>query len=179
MYSDDDMEDSGILPQPIENTPADLQLKTKDELMAQLQTILDKGNTKEAESELIDCVQRNRRLMLDVATATFIKKPSNSKLLDSINTLLAGMEKTIRENRKEKLKDRELEDNKANFGTFINALNEVTSGKLKLPTYAGMALVLDPLKPLTELSIDEQINEGELDQGRTEIDIAEIEATFD
>ncbi|UOX39485.1 hypothetical protein [Aeromonas phage ZPAH34] len=178
MY-EDDMEDSGILPNPVENSPADIALKEKEELMINLQTILNKGSSKETESELLNCIQKNRKLMLDVATATFIKKPNNSKLLDSINTLLAGLEKSVRDDRKEKLKDRELEDNKTSFASLVNALKEVSAGKLTLPSYDGLAMILDPLKPITELDEEEQIKEEEKEQGRQEIDVAEIEGSFD
>lgn len=164
--------------------PSDDKLKTvkdKDELIASLNAILKGPMGKEEESNLIKMVQRQRTLMLDIATQTFISKPNNPKLLDSINTLLAGLEKTIRDDRKERLRDRELEDNKANFATFVNALNEVTAGKLTIPNYGNMAIVLDPMAPMLGLSDDpdDGIKHDELHQGRQIVNTKEIEASFE
>lgn len=178
MY-DDEMEDSGILPNPVEDSPLDKKLKEKDVLLGDLQKILNKGNDKETESELLNAIQQHRRLLLDVAMETFMKKPGNSKLMDSINTLLGQMDKKVRDDRKEKLKDRELEDNKATFGMFVSALNEIAAGKLTLPNYGDQALILDPMKTFYELGRNEEIRDGELEQGRTELDLAEIESTLE
>ncbi|QEP52264.1 hypothetical protein D9_0057 [Aeromonas phage D9] len=174
-----DEEDSGILPQPVEGTKADKSIKKKDEFIAEINRILNKTDDKrQAESELVSMLTKQRALLLDVAMETYISKPSNCKLLDSINTLTGLLEKTIRDERKERAKEKEAEDNRANFATFVNALNEVAAGKLVLPNYGDRAMILDPLKPIKELSFDERIKEGEIDQGVQEIDISEIEATF-
>lgn len=178
MY-DHDTEDSGILPKPVEDSPLDKKLKEKDAMLLNLQNILNKGGSKEVESELLDAVQQHRRLLLDVAMDTFMKKPSNSKLMDSINTLLGQMDKKIRDDRKEKLKDRELEDNKANFSMFVSAINEVASGKLKLPDYGSRAMILDPLQTFHQLGRGEEIRDGELDQGMMELNLEEIESTLE
>lgn len=174
-----DEEDSGILPAPVQGTKADFSLKKKDDFIAEINAILAKPDSKESENELIKMLTNQRTLLLDVAMHTYISKPSNCKLLDSINTLIGQLEKTVRDDRKERLKDRELEDNRANFSTFVSALNEITAGKLVLPNYGDQAFILDPLKPIHELSYDERIKEGETTQGRMEIDADEIEASFD
>lgn len=163
--------------------PSDGKLKTvsdKDALIAEINRILKGPQSKDAESELITMIQKQRTLMLDIATQTFISKPNNPKLLDSINTLLAGLERTVRDDRKERLKDRELEDNKANFATFVHALNEVAAGKLIIPNYGNQAFVLDPLAPIVIIEDpDEMINQDELYQGHQIVNSKEIEETFD
>lgn len=175
-----DEEDSGQLPAPVEGTKSDFSLKKKDEFIAEINAILNRDNVDKHknESDLIKMLTNQRTLLLDVAMHTYISKPSNCKLLDSINTLTSLIERTARDDRKERAKEKEQEDNRANFATFVSALNEVANGKLILPTYGDRALVLDPLKPIHTLSLDEQIKEGELDMGVLPIDIAEIEATF-
>lgn len=156
------------------------QEKDKDALIANIQSILNKPNSIESENELITLVQQQRRLMLDIATATFIKKPNNPKLLDSINTILSQIEKTVRDDRKEKLKNRELEDNKANFASFVNALNEVANGKITLPTYSGINIAADWDKPLIDLSDpDLAISDEELYMGRQDVDPKKIAESFD
>ena len=178
MYDAYDDEDSGILPAPVAGSPQDQKIKQKDELMSQLQAALNKDNSKEAENELLNIVQKNRQILLDVATNTFLSKPNNPKLLDAINSLMGALEKSVRDDRKERLKDRELEDNKAKFANFVNALNEISAGKLVLPTYGDMALVLDPMQPLVELDKQNAIKDGELEQGRIMLDPKEIEASL-
>lgn len=155
--------------------------KDKDELIAQIQAVLDAGHSVENENSLIGLMQSQRRLLLDIATQTFINKPNNPKLLDSINTILAQMEKTVRDNRKERLKDRELEDNKANFATFVNALNEISAGRIKMPDYGDMAIVLDPLAPVIQFDDDpdNEIKDEEFVQGRQILDSNQIKESFE
>lgn len=175
MYDHDDE----IHPAP----PSDDKLKTvqdKDAMIAAMNAILKGPQSKQSEDELVGMVSRQRTLLLDIATQTFINKPNNPKLLDSINTILAQLEKTVRDDRKERMKDRELEDNRANFATFVNALNEVSAGKLVIPTYGSQAFVLDPMAPIIRIEDpDDEIKEDELFQGRQMVNSKEIEATFD
>ena len=178
MY-DDEMEDSGILPPPVEGTKNDLLIKDKDVLIANINAILKKDPSKESENELISLVQKQRTLLLDIATQTYISKPGNCKLLDSINTLIGQLEKSVRDDRKEALKNRELESNKANFASFVNALNEVAAGELEIPNYGDMGIILDPLKPVTQLSSESQIKSEELDQGLIIVDSKQIEESFE
>lgn len=167
---------------PVKSDNRLVQEKQKDELIAQIQKILSGGHSTEGEHTLLNIVQKQRGLILDIATQTFISKPNNPKLLDSINTILAQMEKSVRDDRKERLKDRELEDNKANFATFVNALNEVTAGRLVLPTFESVPLALDPFKGRSVFEPDdpdEEISEEEKFQGRQILDSKKIEESFE
>lgn len=170
--------DDEIHPAP----PSDDKLKTvkdKDALIAEINKLLRGPQDKEAESELIKTVQKQRNLLLDIATQTFINKPNNPKLLDSINTILAQIEKTVRDDRKEKMKDKELEDNRANFATFVNALTEISAGKVVMPTYGSGSFVLDPMAPIIIIEDpDDEIKPEEIAQGHMTIDTKEIEASF-
>ncbi|EBY9763896.1 hypothetical protein D5W64_12355 [Salmonella enterica subsp. enterica serovar Saintpaul] len=171
--------DDEIHPAP----PSDDKLKTvqdKDALIAEINKLLRGPQDKESESELIRTVQKQRNLLLDIATQTFINKPNNPKLLDSINTILAQIEKTVRDDRKEKLKDKELEDNRANFATFVNALTEISAGKVVMPTYGNGSFVLDPMAPIVIIDDpDDEIKPEEITQGHMTIDTKAIEASFD
>lgn len=178
MY-DDEMEDSGILPPPVEGTKSDVMLKDKDVLISNINAILKKDQNSETENELINLVQKQRTLLLDIATQTYISKPSNCKLLDSINTLIGQLEKSVRDDRKEKAKAKEMEDNKTSFAAFVNALNEVANGKLVIPNYGDMGIILDPLKPVTQLDSETMIKAEELAQGLIVVDSKEIEESFD
>lgn len=178
MY-DDEMEDSGILPPPVEGTKSDVMLKDKDVLISNINAILKKDQNAETENELINLVQKQRTLLLDIATQTYISKPSNCKLLDSINTLIGQLEKSVRDSRKEVQKAKEMEDNKTSFAAFVNALNEVANGKLVIPNYGDMGIILDPLKPVTQLNPETQIKPEELDQGLIIVDSKQIEESFE
>lgn len=178
MY-DNEMEDSGILPPPVEGTKNDAMLKDKDVLISNINAILKKDQNSETENELINLVQKQRTLLLDIATQTYISKPSNCKLLDSINTLIGQLEKSVRDNRKELQKAKEMEDNKTSFAAFVNALNEVANGKLVIPNYGDMGIILDPLKPVTQLDSETMIKAEELAQGLIVVDSKEIEESFD
>lgn len=178
MY-DDEMEDSGILPPPVEGTKSDVMLKDKDVLISNINAILKKDQNTETENELINLVQKQRTLLLDIATQTYISKPSNCKLLDSINTLIGQLEKSVRDSRKEVQKAKEMEDNKTSFAAFVNALNEVANGKLVIPNYGDMGIILDPLKPVTQLNSETQIKPEELDQGLIIVDSKQIEESFE
>lgn len=173
------MEDSGILPPPVEGTKSDVMLKDKDVLISNINAILKKDQNSETENELINLVQKQRTLLLDIATQTYISKPSNCKLLDSINTLIGQLEKSVRDDKKEKARAKEMEDNKTSFAAFVNALNEVANGKLVIPNYGDMGIILDPLKPVTQLDSETMIKAEELAQGLIVVDSKEIEESFD
>lgn len=157
------------------------QEKEKEELINKIQTILNGGHSIENENNLINVVQKQRKLLLDIATKTFISKPNNPKLMDSINTVLAQMEKSVRDDRKERLKDKELEDNKANFATFANALKEISAGKIKMPTFEDVPLNFNPLGDdfFVPLDLDDAIKPEELVKGRQILDSKKIEESFE
>lgn len=159
------------------------QEKEKDQLIADIQLILNSDHSVENEKSLLNIVQKQRKLILDIATQTFINKPNNPKLMDSINTLLGQIEKSVRDDRKERLRDKELEDNKANFATFVNALNEVTAGRLVMPTFSSIPMSLDPFGETGRLfetdNPDEEITEEEMKQGRQILDSKKIEEAFE
>lgn len=159
-----------------------VQEKEKEALINEIQLILNAGHSIDNEKSLLNIVQKQRKLILDIATTTFLNKPNNPKLMDSINTLLGQMEKSVRDDRKERLRDRELEDNKANFATFVNALNEVSAGRLVMPTFAEFQMPLDPFaehKLFKTDNPDEEISEEEKFQGRQILDSKKIEEAFE
>ncbi|QZA70729.1 hypothetical protein AH04_256 [Erwinia phage AH04] len=159
-----------------------VQEKEKEALINEIQLILNAGHSVDNEKSLLNIVQKQRKLILDIATTTFLNKPNNPKLMDSINTLLGQMEKSVRDDRKERLRDRELEDNKASFATFVNALNEVSAGRLVMPTFAEFQMPLDPFaehKLFKTDNPDEEISEEEKFQGRQILDSKKIEEAFE
>lgn len=178
MY-DDDQEEDGVVPYEVDNKL--VQEKEKEVILKQLQEALNKGNDKESQNEVINLVNQHRRLLLDIATVSYLNKPGNAKLLDSINTILSQIEKSVRDDRKEKMKDKELEDNKVSFANFVSALSEITAGKISMPNYGseGLPFNVDFKLMEGEDDPDMEIKDEELSQGRQVIDTKEVEASFD
>lgn len=67
--------------------------KTSSELITSINLILNKGDHQDVNNELLDHLSKYRTLLLDTATLAYISKPGNSKLLDSISTIIAQLEK--------------------------------------------------------------------------------------
>ena len=65
---------------------------------------------------VVQAVQRYRSMLLDYATIAYLNKPKDSKLLEGVTTLVGQLEKSIRDNRKEKSKDKE---NPSTYGAYL------------------------------------------------------------
>lgn len=157
-----------------EYTEEDVVIKDKNGLIQRIQSILDKETPEDVGLQLIDTVQQYRRLMLDIATSTYINKPTNAKLLDSINTIMGQIEKSVLDRKKLKQKDEELENNSANFEQFLMALQEISNGELRLPNYGKSLAMLDPLAPI-EIDPEDAIQPEELVAGIQTIDVDALE----
>lgn len=164
-------------PEPIDPTLG--KINEKDRFIMNLQNILNNADPEDNGSKIINLAQKNRALLLDIAMQTFISKPNNPKLLDSINTIIMQLEKSVRDDRKELAKKEEVEDNKANFNLFLNALTEISAGKLQLPTFKAAPVGFDPLAELEVPTDDLEIIEDELVMGNVLVDSKEIEQDLD
>lgn len=87
--------------------------------------------------------------------------------------MLAQMEKTIRDDRKEKAKKKENENNALGFSQLMEALGNISSGNIKLPSFDMKDFILDPSKPLIdeEDKSMEPIKLEELEQGNKLVDL--------
>lgn len=162
------------IPQPEEQnsglTP-EMENKVKG-LMQSLSTAIRKDDESDDQSHLIEVIQLNRALLLDSAMMSYLNKPGHSKLLESVISLLAGMEKAVRDDRKEAAKKKELLTNTVAFTNMLDALKEISTGRITIPTFDMGDFVLDPSKSLIEGDEEiGEIKEAELEQGNFLVDL--------
>lgn len=98
----------------------------------------------EDQSSLILAVQQHRKVLLNLASRAYINKPTSSAMLEAITSLTSQIEKSVRDNRKEKLKKSELQDNKVNFKQMVEALNQLSTGEITVPVFGNANFALDP-----------------------------------
>lgn len=124
------------------------------------------------QKSLVDAVQESKALLLNFATLSYIQKPNNPKMLEAITSLIAGIEKTVRDDRKEKAKEKEKEDDKVSFNQMLDAMKEISSGNIQLPSFNIGSFILDPSKSLTATSPTiNPITQAELTQGNGLVDL--------
>lgn len=139
-----------------------------------IQAIFAKGYSPENGKTLTSFIQKQRTLILELMLQSFMNRP-DPKMGDSLNTLMAQMEKSVRDDTKEQLKAKEMETSRETFELFSKSMAAVIDGKLSMPTFGMTSLVLDPMKPL--LSTEEaKIKPEELQQGNVLVDDKKLEA---
>lgn len=137
-----------------------------------IQDIVNRGYSQTNGAELINYIQRQRSVILEVMVECFSKKPTPS-MADSMNTLIGQMEKSVRDERKEALKAKELETSKETFELFRRSLEHVLDGSIHMPTFESASLTLDPLADTDSSQFE--FKEGEFDMGVKVVDTKKIE----
>lgn len=123
------------------------------------------------QTEMVKMIQKNRAFLLEYAMGAYLDNPKNGELLGSVTSIIAALEKTIREDRKERMKKKENEDNAVSFNQMMEALQNMNNGSIKLPTFDFGEFILDPSKSLIgDRKFFNPINEHELDQGIQQLD---------
>lgn len=147
--------------------------KEFQELAETLKAAITKTSEGDEQNALVEAIQLNRNLLLNQAFGAYLKNPRQSKLLESVISILAGLEKSVRDDRKEAAKKKELETNTVAFNDMLEALKDISAGKIEIPTFDMSEFVLDPSKSLTEVAPDDYdpISEEELVQGNVLVDI--------
>ncbi|MDH1421355.1 hypothetical protein [Pseudomonas aeruginosa] len=163
-------------------TPDDTREKEKKKAspldMDRMQTVLEElrkamtGNLEDIEQEeLVKVVQRNRAFILEYAMSAYLDNPKNAHLLEGVTQIIAQIEKTVRDDRKERAKKKENEGNRLAFNQMLEAMERIQSGGIKLPTFEFSHFVLDPSKPLPLDPTLSPITEEELVQGNQLVNI--------
>lgn len=141
-----------------------------------IQQLFSKGYSKENGDALINYLQKQRSLILELMLDNFIKKP-NPKMADSINTLMAQMEKSVRDDRNEAMKAKAMETSKETFALFAKSLSAVIDGTLEIPNFGPSSLLLDPMKQLVDDN-EAKIKPEELVMGVVQVDDKAIEQSI-
>lgn len=154
----------------------DKKHRTEDEEAAAAMQALRKALVLDLEDEdqnkLVEAIQQNRALLLNYAMQQYLAKPSSASLLEGVSSLIGHMEKTVRDNRKEKAKKKEGETNVLAFNQMLEAMKTISSGAVSLPVFDMTGFLLDPNKSLLDAAKDiAPIKPEELVQGNSLVDI--------
>lgn len=130
------------------------------------------GNEEDIDqTEMVKMIQKNRAFLLEYAMGAYLDNPKNGELLGSVKSIIDALERTIREDRKERAKKKEKEDNAISFNQMMDALQNMNNGSIKMPVFDFGDYILDPSKPIMgERQFFNPINEHELDQGIQQLD---------
>lgn len=148
---------------------------TDDKMMEIVLARLNKAmviDPEDVEQEnLVSVIQETRSFLLKYSMGTYLNNPKNSKLLEGVISLIASMERSVRDNRKEQSKKQEKVDDAVSFNQMLEAMKDIGSGKIQLPKFDFSSFILDPSKTLiTGLDIN-PISEGELKMGNFLVDL--------
>lgn len=149
------------------------ELTKHEKCVLEIQEIFNKGYTPDNGNKLVNYIQKQRSLLIEIMIGNFMKRP-DPKMADAMNTLLGQMEKSVRDDRKEALKAKEMETSKETFELFSKSLNAVIDGRIHIPTFGKQSLLLDPLKPLIAPE-EAKFKPGEFAIGPQTIDTKSIE----
>ena len=138
-----------------------------------IQKLFTKGYSKETGNELVLYLQKQRSLILELMLENFMNRP-DPKMGDSLNTLMGQMEKSVRDDRKESIKAKEMETSRETFALFAKSLSAVMDGSLVIPDFGPTSLLLDPMKPLLDQT-EAKIKPEELVMGNVLVDDKKIE----
>ncbi|ASU03447.1 hypothetical protein RISINGSUN_223 [Erwinia phage vB_EamM_RisingSun] len=157
-----------------EDNAVDNKVDTEEvtKVLLNIQQQLARNDEDVDQTFLVDALQQHRSMILNYATLQFVKKPNNPKMLEAVTTLVAQLEKAVRDDRKERLKKKENEDNKVSFNQMLDAMKKISNGEINIPTFTMDSFMLDPSQSL--LSIREgikPINTEELEMGNQLVDL--------
>lgn len=136
---------------------------------------LFKANQKDEEDPsqkaLIQAIQKHRGVILDNATAAYLKRPNDPKLLDALNSLIGALEKSVRDDRKEAERAKDKEENRASFNQLIEAMGTMNQMNINIPTWGEGSFIVNMDASMEELLEDQpKIRPDELEQGQAYLD---------
>lgn len=150
-----------------DDAPTALDLKVQG-ILNSIQKSLRPNEEDQEQKTLVEAIQAHRALIVEVATTAYVARSHDPKMLEALSSLLSQLEKSVRDDRKEKAKLQDQQDNKLAFRQVVDALNNLTTGSIPLPDFGG-GFNFDPLN--TEDYADEfKIKEGELSVGHINLD---------
>lgn len=123
------------------------------------------------QEQMVKMIQKNRAFLLEYAMGAYLDNPRNGELLGSVTSIIAALEKCIREDRKERMKKKDQENNAIGFGQMMDALQNISNGGIRLPVFDFKDFILDPTKSIVNSREMEPIKDDELVQGSSLVDI--------
>ena len=115
---------------------------------------------------LVKVVQTSRSFLLQYAMQAYLDNPKNAGLLEGVTQIIAQIEKTVRDDRKERAKKKDSEGNRVSFNQMLEALQGIQKGSINLPVFEFTQFILDPSMPLiADADLTSSINPAELVMG--------------
>lgn len=146
----------------------------EDDVNNLLQLLANTLEPKEEDKEQVSFVtalQQNRQFLLRYAMQSYMDNPRSASLLEGVTSLIGHMEKTVRDDRKERAKKQENQDNVVSFKQMLDAMNMIKTGTLAIPVFDFASFMPDPSKSLIDGLDVKPISENELVQGNQICDI--------
>ncbi len=131
-----------MIEQPKEGDILDQRIKG---VLEGIQSALRSKEEDPEQNTLIEAIQAHRSVILDIASNAYMHRPNDPKLLEALSSLIGQLEKSVRDDRKERQKKQDSEDNKVAFRQMVEALGSLASGDIQLPTFSGVGIFMDPL----------------------------------
>jgi len=146
--------------------------KEVDTMLLEIIGNLNRNEEDVEQDHLTTSLQKHRALLLKFATLAYMKKPTSAMLLSSLISLVGSLEKSVRDDRKERSKKEEGESNQISFNQIIESLNAISQGAVVTPTFNLTSFILDPTKSLVDIENEfKPIRPEELQQGNALVDI--------
>lgn len=136
-----------------------------NEVLALLQQTLVPTEEDTEQVSFVTALQKNRQFLLQYAMKAYMEKPGSASLLEGVTSLLAHMEKAIRDDRKERMKKQENQDNRLSFNQMLEAMSMIKTGAIQVPVFDMMSFMPDPSVSLVDGLDIKPIGEAELVQG--------------
>lgn len=138
-----------------------------EELIDKLQGFISVREEDIDQKKLVEFVQHNRGMLLESAMRSYLLNPKNFDLLRAITPLLDSMEKSVREERKERFKNKELEQTGATFKDLLESLKHLNMDSFPKTNKSINMGILNPdisvletsdkIKPITDYELKQGI----------------------
>lgn len=123
------------------------------------------------QKSLVTIIQENRALLLKYAMGKYLENPKSASLLEGVTSLIAHMEKTVRDDRKERAKKADAQNNVLAFNQMLDAMNKINDGVVIMPHFDMSDFILDPSKTLLINNDISPIKPEELVMGNSLVDL--------
>lgn len=136
-----------------------------NKLLQLLASTLQPNEEDKEQNSFVTALQQNRQFLLRYAMQSYMDNPRSASLLEGVTSLIGHMEKTVRDDRKERMKKQENQDNVVSFKQMLDAMQMIKTGSIALPVFDFTSFMLDPDVSLIDGLDVKPINEHELVQG--------------
>lgn len=140
-------------------------------IMEKMRKALEANPEDQDQTKLVTLIQENRALLLQYAMSQYLLNPKSASLLEGVTSLIGQMEKTVRDDRKERTKKNEAENNIVSFNQMLDAMKSISSGKIIVPAFDMSDFILDPGKSLLTSPDIAPIKPDELVMGNGLVDL--------